>query len=86
MKTIQEKNGMNSDRVTEGGRDGGNKFRKAVLGWRTCCCLSEPSWGAVTSDVVLYANRTHQISNKSGKVHSNSGSSDGDSASDHTVS
>jgi len=48
MTTIQEKNEMISDRVTEGGRDDGKKFRKTVLGGRTCCCLSEPSWGAVT--------------------------------------
>ena len=61
MTKIQEKNEMISDRVTEGGRDDGEKFRKTVHGGRTCCCLSEPSWGAVTSNVVLYANRRHQI-------------------------
>jgi hypothetical protein len=72
---------MNSDRMTEGGRDDGKKFRKTVLGGRTCCCLSEPSWGAVTSNVVLYANRRHQTSYKSGKVHSNSGSTDEDNES-----
>ena len=81
MTTIQEKNGMNSDRVTVGGRDDGKKFRKTVLGGRTCCCLREPSWGAATSNVVLYANMRHQVSTKTGNVHSSSGSTDGDNAS-----
>jgi hypothetical protein len=40
----------------------------------------ESSWGAVTSNVVLYANKRHQISNKTGNVHSSSGSTDGDNA------
>jgi hypothetical protein len=43
MTKIQEKNGMNSDRVTVGGRDDGKKFRKTVLGRRTCCCLKADS-------------------------------------------
>jgi len=54
MTTMQGKNEMISDRVTEGGRDNVKKFRKTVLGGRTCCCLSDPSWGAVTSNMVLY--------------------------------
>jgi hypothetical protein len=82
--TIEEKNGMNSDRERE--REGGREDEKTVVVGRTCCCLSEPSWRAVTSNAVFYVNKRHRISNKSGRVHSNSGSTDRDSASDHDVS
>ena len=59
--------------MIEGGRYDGKKFRKTVLGGRTCCCLSEPLCGAVTSHMVSYANKRHRISDKSGEAHFSSG-------------